>query len=265
MSPHRALRNCALVVGAQMTLDGKNGRHSIKRNKRAELPKEVRMFTFPPFRDRTDAGQRLAAELVAYSNRPDVAVIALPRGGVPVAFEIARELNVPMDVFVVRKLGVPGHPEYAFGALASGGVRVIDDQIVRRLGIPSSVISDVAARELRELERREALYRRGRFPLQMSGKTVILVDDGIATGCSMRAAIGSLRLHRPARIAVAVPVGSTADCAQLRAEVDELVCLIEPKTFAAVGQWYKDFSELTDKVVEDILIQAAELGKVMAR
>jgi putative phosphoribosyl transferase len=212
---------------------------------------------FPAFRDRTDAGQRLAVRLRVYADRPDVVVLALPRGGVPVAFEIARELNAPLDAFVVRKLGVPGHREYAVGAIASGGVRVIDDLIVHSLGIPSSVIDDVAAEELRELERREQLYRGCHLPLEISGQIVIVVDDGMATGSSMRAAITALRLHQPARIVVAVPVAPSSACEELRAHVDELVCLAEPESFIAVGQWYEDFRQINDYDVHDILAKAS--------
>jgi putative phosphoribosyl transferase len=218
------------------------------------------MINVPQFRDRTDAGHSLARKLAAYADRPDVVLLALPRGGVLVAFEIARHLNVPMDVFVVRKLAVPGQREYAMGAVATGGVQVIDDQLVRRLAIPSSVVSDIAAQELRELERQEHLYRGGRTPVPISGKTAILIDDGIATGSSMRAAISALRQHQPARIVVAVPVAPADICARLRAEVDELVCMIEPKTFFAVGQWYQDFHQIADEVVQNLLVRATEFS-----
>jgi len=184
-------------------------------------------------------------------------VLALPRGGVPVAFEIARELNAPLDVFVVRKLDVPGHREYAMGAIASGGVRVIDDLAVHSLGIPSSVIDDVAAEELRELERREQLYRGRHLPLQIAGQIAIVVDDGMATGSSMRAAVMALRLHQPARIVVAVPVAPRQACEDLRAHVDELVCLTEPDSFIAVGQWYEDFRQIRDHDVYDVLAKAS--------
>lgn len=220
---------------------------------------------FPTFRDRTDAGQRLALRLRAYADRPDVVVLALPRGGAPVAFEIARELNAPLDVFLVRKLGAPGYPEYAMGAIASGGVQVIDDQVVRSMGIPTSVITDIAARELHELERREQLYRGRHLPLQIAGQSVILVDDGIATGSSMRAAVTALRSHQPARIVVAVPVAARQACEKLRADVDDLVCLIEPESFIAVGQWYEDFHQIRDQDVHDILAKAsAALNPVTA-
>lgn len=216
-----------------------------------------------PFRDRSDAGRRLASRLTAYADRPDVLVLGLARGGVPVAFEIARELNVPLDVFVVRKLGVPGYPEYAMGAIASGGVEVMHDQVVHSLSIPTSVINEVAAEELRELERREQVYRGRHLPLQISGRVVIVVDDGMATGASMAAAITALRSHRPARIIVAVPVAARQACEESRADVDELVCLIEPESFIAVGQWYEDFRHIRDQDVHEILAKAAELPNLV--
>lgn len=224
------------------------------------------MFAFTPFasfRNRSDAGQRLALRLRAYADRPDVVVLGLPRGGMPVAFEIARQLNAPLDVFTVRKLGVPGYPELAMGAIASGGVQVIDDEVVRSLGIPTGAINDVAAEELRELERREGLYRGRHLPLQIAGQIAILVDDGIATGSSMRAAVTALRLHKPRRIVVAVPVASRQACEQLRAAVDEFLCLIEPESFISVGQWYEDFRQLRDHDVHYILAEADALTTVV--
>jgi predicted phosphoribosyltransferase len=214
---------------------------------------------FALFRDRADAGQRLASQLAGYANRPDVVVLALPHGGVPVAFEIARALNVPLDVFVVRKLGVPGYREIALGAIASGGVQVIDDQVVHRLGVPSSVINDIAAAEIRELERQERLYRTDRSPLPISDHTVIVVDDGMATGSSMRAAVAALRMHEPARIVVAVPVAPPDVCDELRPDVEEIVCLSEPKWFVAVGQWYENFRQVTDQEVQYLLAKAPAL------
>lgn len=213
--------------------------------------------TLAPFRNRIDAGQRLALRLRHYTNRPDALVLALPRGGVPVAFEIAQELNAALDVFVVRKLGVPGYPECAMGAIASGGLEVIDDEVVHSLSIPTSVINDVAAQELRELERREQLYRGRHLPLEIAGQIAIVVDDGVATGSSIRAAITALHSHRPARIVVAVPVAPREACEKLRADVDELVCLIEPESFIAVGQWYEDFRQIRDQDVHDLLAKAS--------
>src|ERR1700694_3139927 len=186
-------------------------------------PWERRNMTPKRFRDRREAGRLLAAKLAAYANRPDVIVLALPRGGVPVAYEVARALGAPLDVFVVRKLGVPGYEELAMGAVATGGVRVLNDQFVKRLGIPEHIIDAVAARERRELARRERLYRGGRPPPDARGRTVILVDDGLATGATMHAAIEALRQQNPARIVVAVPAASAETCAALRAEVDDVI------------------------------------------
>src|ERR1700736_3113316 len=205
------------------------------------------------FRDRREAGRLLAQKLPAYANRPDVLVLALPRGGVPVAYEVARALGPPPDVFIVRKLGVPGYEELAMGAVATGGVRVLNDQIVERLGIPDHLIDAVAARELQELSRRERLYRDGRPPPNVRGRTVILVDDGLATGATMHAAISALRQQEPARIVVAVPTASPETCEAMRAEVDDVVCAITPEPFHAVGLWYQDFSQTTDEEVRDLL------------
>ena len=206
-----------------------------------------------PFRDRSEAGRLLAAKLAAYANRPDVLVLALPRGGVPVAYEVARALNAPLDVFVVRKLGVPGHEELAMGAVATGGVRVLNEQVVDGLRIPDYVIDAVAAQEQQELARRERLYRGGRPPPDVRGRTVILVDDGLATGATMHAAIKALRQLQPARIVVAVPTAAPETCEALRAEVDEVICAITPEPFHAVGLWYEDFSQTTDEEVRDLL------------
>src|SRR5882757_4333615 len=205
------------------------------------------------FRDRREAGRVLAEKLAAYANRPDVLVLALPRGGVPVAYEVARALGAPLDVFVVRKLGVPGYEELAMGAVATGGVRVLNDQLVSRLGIPNYLIDAVAARERQELARRERLYRGGRPPPNVSGRTVILVDDGLATGATMHAAIAALRQLQPARIVVAVPTASPDTCQELRAEVDDVICAITPEPFQAVGRWYQDFAQTTDEEVQDLL------------
>ncbi len=212
-----------------------------------------------PFRDRTEAGRLLAQKLREYANRDDVVVVALPRGGVPVGFEVARALNAPLDVFVVRKLGLPGQEEMAMGAIASGGVRVLNADVVDGLGIPPALIDLVAEREERELERREREYRDDRPPVDVRGRTVILVDDGLATGSSMRVAAMALRKKQPAEIVVAVPVGSPETCAEFEAAVDKVVCAITPQPFWAVGQWYRDFSQTTDEEVRDLLNRAAHL------
>jgi putative phosphoribosyl transferase len=209
------------------------------------------------FRDRTEAGQLLAEKLTAYAGRPDVLVLALPRGGVPVAYEVARALGVPLDVFVVRKMGLPGHEELAMGAIASGGVCVLNDEVVRGLKVPGRVIEAVAARELQELERRERAYRGGRTAPLVRGRTVILVDDGLATGSTMRAAVAALRQLEPARIVVAVPTAAPSTCEEFRHEADECVCEITPDPFYAVGLWYEDFSQTTDEEVRELLARSA--------
>jgi erythromycin esterase-like protein/hypoxanthine phosphoribosyltransferase len=211
------------------------------------------------FRNRNEAGRLLAEKLTAYANRPDVLVLALPRGGVPVAYEVARALGAPLDVFLVRKLGVPGYEELAMGAVATGGARVLNDQIVQRLGIPRYIIDAVAAREQQELARRERLYRGGRPPPDVRGRTVILVDDGLATGATMRAAIMALRQLQPARIIVAVPTASPETCDELKTEADDVVCGITPEPFLAVGHWYEDFSQITDEEVRDLLTRPLDL------
>ena len=208
------------------------------------------------FRDRREAGRMLAAKLAGYANRPDVIVFALPRGGVPVAFEVACALGAPLDVFIVRKLGVPGHEEYAMGAIATGGVRVLNDEAVRGLGIPARVIDAVTEREQRELARREREYRGERPPAEVRARTVIIVDDGLATGATMQAAVKALRQMQPGRIVVAVPTGSPQTCEQMRGDADEVVCAIEPEPFHAVGLWYEDFSQTTDAEVHELLAQA---------
>ncbi|MBW3622177.1 MAG: phosphoribosyltransferase [Armatimonadetes bacterium] len=208
------------------------------------------------FRDRREAGRALAGELAAYAHRPDVLVLGLPRGGVPVAYEVAEALHSPLDLFLVRKLGVPGHEELAMGAIASGGLRVLNEEVVKGLQIPAAIIDRVAAREQEELERRERAYRGDRLALQVQGKTVILVDDGLATGATMRAAVLALRQRQPARIVVAVPVGAAPTCEAFREEADETVCAITPEPFLAVGYWYEDFSQTTDEEVRDLLRRA---------
>ncbi len=205
------------------------------------------------FHDRFDAGETLARRLSEFAGTSDAVVLALPRGGVPVGYEVARLLRLPLDVFVVRKLGTPGQPELAMGAIASGGVRVLNREVVDAMGIPEWSVEQVAKQEQVELERRERQYRGDRPPLETRGKTVILVDDGLATGSSMRAAAAALRQQGAARIVVAVPVASRATCEQLRAEGNEVVCATTPEPFFAVGQWYKDFSQTTDEEVRELL------------
>jgi predicted phosphoribosyltransferase len=209
-----------------------------------------------PFLDRTDAGQRLAKKLRHYAGHPDVIILALPRGGVPVAFEIARTLHAPLDVFLVRKLGAPGHEELAVGAIASGGIKVLNREIVEALRIPAAAIDQVAASEQRELERREREYRDARpFP-DVEQRTVILVDDGLATGSTMRAAVIALKRKGVRRIVAAVPVAVPAACAELSEMVDEVVCDETPEDFRAVGAWYYNFSQITDAEVRDLLARA---------
>lgn len=208
------------------------------------------------FRDRVDAGRALAADLSAYAGRGDVLVLALPRGGVPVGYQVARALNAPLDVFIVRKLGVPGHEELAMGAIASGGVRVLNDGVVQPLRIPPAVIDAVAAREQAEMERREREYRGGRPAPDVRGRTVILVDDGLATGATMRAAAGALRLLGPARLVIGVPVSAGESCAELGGQVDEIVCTRTPAPFYGVGMWYDDFSQTSDAEVRELLARA---------
>jgi predicted phosphoribosyltransferase len=217
------------------------------------------------FRDRADAGRRLAAELTTYANRPDVLVLALPRGGVPVGFEVAQALNAPLDVFLVRKLGVPGHEELAMGAIASGGIYVLNDEVVNSLRIPAEMIDAAAYSERRELDRRERAYRDDRPPADVRGRTVVLVDDGLATGATMRAAAAALRRQDPARIVVAVPTAARETCDGLSALVDDIVCATTPEPFYAVGLWYEDFSQTTDAEVRDLLERAARCQPGQAR
>ncbi|MCL6509070.1 MAG: phosphoribosyltransferase [Anaerolineae bacterium] len=201
------------------------------------------------FRDRSQAGRLLARRLQRYAGRDDVVVLALPRGGVPVAYEIARALKAPMDVFVVRKLGVPGEEELAMGAIASGGVRVLSHELIAELGLTDEDVERVTARELAELNQRERVFRGDRpFP-NLEGRVVILVDDGIATGATMRAAIRAVRAHRPARVSVAVPVGAPQALEALQDEADELICLLTPDLLMGIGAWYEDFAQLKDAEV----------------
>ena len=209
------------------------------------------------FFNRIEAGQFLAENLSSYANRADVLVLALPRGGVPVAAEVARKLHAPLDVFVVRKLGLPGHPELAMGAIASGGVRVFNGDVVNSLQIPDEVIDAVSAQELTELQRREKLYRDDLPPPEVEGKTVILIDDGIATGSTMLAAVSALRQLNVSRIVVAVPVIAASTYYEIRRAADDVAAVMVPENFYAVGQWYEDFSQTSDDEVRDLLAQAA--------
>jgi predicted phosphoribosyltransferase len=205
------------------------------------------------FTDRAEAGRTLAGKLQHYAGRNDTVVLALPRGGVPVAFEIARDLEIPLELFLVRKLGVPGQEEFAMGAIAEGGVTVLSQDLLLELGIPQRAVTEAIAREQQELARREQLYRADRPAAAVAGKTAILVDDGLATGSTMRAAAGSLRRRAAKRIVVAVPVAAPGTCEQFRAEVDEVVCARTPEPFHAVGEWYEDFSQTTDEEVRQLL------------
>jgi predicted phosphoribosyltransferase len=205
------------------------------------------------FRDRVEAGKALAGLLRKYAGQPDVVVLALPRGGVPVAYEVARALGAPLDVFIVRKLGVPGHEEYAMGAVASGGVRVLNEDVVRGLGLSNAAVDRVIAKELAEVSRRERLYRGDRPEPDLKGRTVILVDDGLATGSTMKAAVKALAARDPAKIVVAVPIASADTCQALARDVAEVVCAVTPEPFHAVGLWYDDFSQTSDAEVHDLL------------
>lgn len=208
------------------------------------------------FRNRTAAGQLLALRLKNYSDRSDVLVLGLPRGGVPVAYEVAKALNAPLDICLVRKLGVPGHKELAMGAIGSNGVRVLNYDVVSWLGISSKTIDEVAARELRELQRRDRAYRGDRPLLSATNKIVILVDDGLATGATMRAAVAVIKQQQPQSIIVAIPVASRAACDELKAEVDKVVSVATPEPFYSIGLWYEDFSQTTDEEVHHLLEQS---------
>lgn len=209
------------------------------------------------FRDRVEAGRILAGLLRDYAGRPDLLVLALPRGGVPVGYEVARALDAPLDVFLVRKLGMPGHPEYAIGAIATGDVRLINEEAVRAFGITDAELAAVTAAERAELERREQRFRGDRPLPRITGRTVILVDDGLATGYTMRAAVAALRQEHPARIVVAVPTAARETCEELGAQVDDIVCAMTPEPFEAVGLWYVNFEQTTDEEVHDLLELAA--------
>src|SRR4051794_6381012 len=210
------------------------------------------------FRDRAEAGRLLAERLRQYAGRDDVVVLGLPRGGVPVAYEVARALGAPLEAFLVRKLGVPGHEELAFGAIATGGVRLLNPDVVRGLEIPPHIIDRVTAIERAELEGRQREYRGDRPPPDVSGRTVVLIDDGLATGASMRAAVAALRQGQPARIIVAVPIAAPSTCDEFQDEVDEVVCARTPEPFYAVGLWYEDFSQTTDEEVRELLRRAGD-------
>lgn len=211
------------------------------------------------FRDRREAGRRLAGRLTTYAHRPDVLVVALPRGGVPVAFEVARALGVPLEVFLVRKLGVPGHEELAMGAIASGGAQVLNRDVIAGLGVTRGMLERVVGMERRELARREHLYRNDRpFP-SLAGRTVIVVDDGLATGATMTAAVSALRALGPAAIVAAAPIGAPESCAALRALADDCVCVLTPAMLRGVGVWYEDFSQTADDEVRALLAAARVL------
>jgi putative phosphoribosyl transferase len=205
------------------------------------------------FHDRVDAGRQLAALLTSYANRDDVTVLALPRGGVPVAFEVASALRAPLDVFLVRKLGVPGHAELAMGAIASGGVRVLSHDIITQLAVSPAEVEEITVRERIELDRRDRMYRGDREPAPLAGRTVILVDDGLATGATMEAAILAVRHSQPARVVVAVPVGAADTCRRLAGVAEEVVCAATPEPFQAVGLWYERFDQTSDDEVIELL------------
>jgi predicted phosphoribosyltransferase len=210
------------------------------------------------FRDRADAGKALARQLSEYKGREDVLVLGLPRGGVPVAYEVARKLNAPLDIFLVRKLGLPGQEELAMGAIASGGIRVLNEEVLSALNIPGQIVDAVADREQKELERRERAYRGDRPRANIKGKTAILIDDGLATGSSMRAAVAGLRAQDPARITVAVPTAPIETCEMFEQEVDQVVCVATPQPFFGVGLWYENFEQTTDEEVRSLLEGAHE-------
>lgn len=210
------------------------------------------------YRDRKDAGRRLAKLLGAYAHREDVLVLALPRGGVPVAYEVAKALDAPLDVFLVRKLGVPGHEELAMGAIASGGIRVLNPEVIRSLQLPESLIESVAVREQRELELRERLFRADRPAPDVREREVILIDDGLATGATMRAAAQALRQQQPKKLVVAVPVAAVVTCEELGREVNEIICAYTPEPFFGVGWWYEDFTQTSDEEVRRMLALAQQ-------
>jgi putative phosphoribosyl transferase len=213
------------------------------------------------FHNRAHAGRELAAQLTEFAGRTDVIVLGLPRGGIPVAHEVARRLDIPLDACLVRKLGVPGHPELAMGAVAAGGIEVLSRDLIRRLGIPDAVVEQIAVRERLELERRDVLYRGGRGSATIRDRVVLLIDDGLATGSTMEAAIVALRQQLPARIVVAVPVGARETCERLRGLADQVVCLSTPEPFDAVGLWYEEFDQTTDEEVIRLLADVGTIGR----
>lgn len=214
------------------------------------------MHSTDEFKDRSHAGKMLARALSAYAHDPRAIVLALPRGGVPVGYEVARQLGLELDILIVRKLGMPGHEEFAIGAIGAGGVRVLQEDVVEEYGVPAPAIAAISARELKEIDRRERQYRGAHAPLQLGGRTALLVDDGLATGSTMRAAIQIAHKLGAARVVVAVPVGAPDTCNALEREVDELVCLSRPLFFSAVSQWYRDFGQTSDEEVQDLLALA---------
>ena len=235
------------------------GALSRRRNRRRKTEVNFKRNAERPFANRVDAGRKLAIKLVAYAESPNLLVLALPRGGVPIAYEIARALQAPLDIFLVRKLGVPGNEELAMGAIASGGVRVLNPEAMGWSDLSDSIIEDVAKREQKELERREHLYRGDRPALDIQGRTVILVDDGLATGATMRAASIAIRRKNPMKIVVAVPVAPTETCESFRSEVEEVICGITPEPFIAVGACYSDFSQTSDEEVRQLLEKASRV------
>lgn len=216
------------------------------------------------FVNRKDAGRKLAKKLSEFKDRPGVIVLGLPRGGVPVAYEVARELHAPLDIFLVRKLGLPGHEELAMGAIASGGVRVLNPEVVDALNVPEDVVDAVAEKERRELERREKAYRGDRPGPDLQGRTAILIDDGLATGASMRAAVAGLRAQDPREVVVAVPTAAPETCESFESEVDRVVCANTPEPFYGVGLWYEDFSQTTDQEVRVLLEKSANFESEQA-
>jgi putative phosphoribosyl transferase len=226
------------------------------------MPMNPRDSASSRFSDRHQAGAELANQLLHHRGG-NVVVLALPRGGVPVGYEVARQLNADLDVFVVRKLGMPGHREYAIGAIASGGVQFLDHDVLQRYGVPDASVEAIVREERAELERREREYRQGAALTPLPGRTVILVDDGLATGSTMKVAVEAVRRHEPGQIVVAVPVGAPETCRELTTRADEVVCVRMPEHFAAVGQWYQDFSETSDAEVRELLNRSARHGVIL--